>query len=633
MSLAEPLSAVWEATREGNATLICHGCGGPFYAGLDRAPAKTLLEVVLQAALLGAHEDVLVFSEIDSSLPRLRLSADFTVGQRAGAWLLRGEPEESEAAPEPPPETNNPISLFGLVEVSTHQHDRGRLLWPRSHQTWLQTMDRVCAEIEQRCGVRWLNGQHEADGRARRSLVLIQDHFLALRQRDVSAVRADFNAATSLPFRFRELPRLSQDCDLIIWCQDAETATALAEGTFLQRQVGRFGQQDAPRGHEAFAWSNARVVEFPALERADAWQPYLRRADASKSFYDALRTTPVEVTRAHGPVADPWEPDRLAGLLPTAASVLRERVIGQERAINALVSLLSLSASGLEHAHKGERGRQGPRAVFVFAGPTGVGKTELAKAIAELLFGTEQALVRFDMGGMKNEHDVARLIGSPPGYVGSTEGGPLPRAVLAQPNSVVLFDEFEKAHPSVYDTLLPIIGDGTYTDEALGQTVSFKNCVFIFTSNIGVTQVNPKMERASVKRRIKQAVIEHFNSINRLELLGRIGKARIMVFDYVSGSLARILFDKMFDALIERLHETRGAELAVPPEFRDALAAYCMADVGQGVRGIEDRFRESVAEALSMKLLELGRIRGRRLAVSEWRIDGGGSEIVIEDED
>ena len=181
---------------------------------------------------------------------------------------------------------------------------------------------------------------------------------------------------------------------------------------------------------------------------------------------------------------------------------LHKRIVGQEDAINALSRAIRRTRAGLKDPKR-------PSGSFIFLGPTGVGKTELAKALAELLFGDESALIQLDMSEYMEKHTVSRLVGSPPGYVGYEEGGQLTEAVRRKPFAVVLFDEVEKAHPDVFNTLLQILEDGRLTD-AQGRTVDFKNTVLIMTSNLGTADLRKasvgfsKTSEAVTYERMKQ---------------------------------------------------------------------------------------------------------------------------------
>ena len=184
---------------------------------------------------------------------------------------------------------------------------------------------------------------------------------------------------------------------------------------------------------------------------------------------------------------------------------LHERVVGQDEAVEAVATALRRSRAGLQDPDR-------PIGSFLFLGPTGVGKTELARALAEFMFDSQDAMIRIDMSEYMEKHSVSRLVGAPPGYVGYEEGGQLTEAVRRRPYSVVLLDEIEKAHPDVFNTLLQVMDDGRLTD-GQGRTVDFKNTVLIMTSNI------PVPAEALGRPQLRSALLEHFKPefINRLD--------------------------------------------------------------------------------------------------------------------
>src|SRR5207244_1938143 len=190
---------------------------------------------------------------------------------------------------------------------------------------------------------------------------------------------------------------------------------------------------------------------------------------------------------------------------------LHQRVIGQDEAINAVSNAIRRARAGLQDPHR-------PLGSFIFLGPTGVGKTELARALAEFLFDDEQAMTRIDMSEYMEKHAVARLVGAPPGYVGYEEGGQLTEAVRRRPYAVILFDEIEKAHPDVFNILLQLLEDGRLTD-GQGRTVDFRNTVVIMTSNLGshILQ-DPNLTEADKETAVLEAVRPNF----RPEFLNRV---------------------------------------------------------------------------------------------------------------
>jgi len=269
---------------------------------------------------------------------------------------------------------------------------------------------------------------------------------------------------------------------------------------------------------------------------------------------------------------------------------LHERVISQEEPISAVANAVRRSRAGLQDPDR-------PIGSFIFLGPTGVGKTETARALAEFLFDDEDAIIRLDMSEYMERHAVSRLIGAPPGYVGYEEGGQLTEQVRRRPYSVVLFDEIEKAHPDVLNAMLQILDDGHLTD-GQGRTVDFRNTVIIMTSNVGSALIQDGSEEPWAQ--VEQAVLEALRSQFRPEFLNRIDE--ILVYRPLDRADLGHILDLQLARLATRLAE-REIELEVDPELKTRIA-----DEGYnpiyGARPIKRAIQKILADPLAMAFLE-----------------------------
>ncbi|XP_057823301.2 chaperone protein ClpB1 isoform X1 [Cryptomeria japonica] len=281
------------------------------------------------------------------------------------------------------------------------------------------------------------------------------------------------------------------------------------------------------------------------------------------------------------------EKERLLGL----AERLHKRVVGQDEAVKAVADAVLRSRAGLGRQHR-------PTGSFLFLGPTGVGKTELAKALAEQLFDDENLLVRIDMSEYMERHSVSRLIGAPPGYIGYEEGGQLTNAVRRRPYSVVLFDEVEKAHVSVFNTLLQMLDDGRLTD-GHGRTVNFSNTVIIMTSNLGAEHLLAGLSGVTsiqvAQERVMQEVREHF----RPELLNRLDE--IVVFDPLKNEELRKVARLLLTDVVVRLTE-RGVSLAITDAALDLVLVEAY-DPVYGARPLRRWLEKNVVTRLSRMLI------------------------------
>jgi ATP-dependent Clp protease ATP-binding subunit ClpB len=294
---------------------------------------------------------------------------------------------------------------------------------------------------------------------------------------------------------------------------------------------------------------------------------------------------------------------------------LRERVIGQDEALTVVANAIRRSRAGLSDPKR-------PIGSFIFLGPTGVGKTETARALAEFLFDDEQAMVRIDMSEYMEKHAVARLIGAPPGYVGYDEGGQLTEAVRRRPYSVVLFDEIEKAHPDVFNLLLQVLDDGRLTDSK-GRTVDFKNTVLIMTSNTGADKLATAWAQGEEGfEDAKERVIDALKQTFRPEFLNRIDD--IVVFHPLDDAQLTHIVDLRLKDL-EKLLEDRRITLELTDAARKAIfkAGY---DRAYGARPLKRAIQRLVQDKLAVKILSGEVLHGDHVVVDA----GKGVELSFE---
>ena len=304
---------------------------------------------------------------------------------------------------------------------------------------------------------------------------------------------------------------------------------------------------------------------------------------------------------------------------------LHQRLIGQDEAVKAVSRAIRRARVGLKNPNR-------PIASFIFSGPTGVGKTELTKALASYFFGSEEAMIRLDMSEYMERHTVSKLIGSPPGYVGYNEGGQLTEAVRRRPYTVVLFDEIEKAHPDVFNMLLQILEDGRLTD-AKGRTVDFKNTLIIMTSNIGSKVIEKgggglgfefsENESDAQYNRIRNLVNEELKQYFRPEFLNRLDE--IIVFRQLNKEevkeIAVIMLKEVFGRLIEK-----GITLEVTDKFKERLVEEGY-NPSYGARPLRRAIMRLLEDSLAEEILS-GRIKEGDTAVVD--VDENGQVVVLQ---
>lgn len=376
----------------------------------------------------------------------------------------------------------------------------------------------------------------------------------------------------------------------------------------------RLHMEEARRRGDWQKMSELQYGKLPQLEEqlkaVDSHAPK-KKAQLLRTEVGAEEIAEI-VSRATGiPVAKMMQGER--DKLLNMEERLHQRVVGQDEAVRLVADAVRRSRSGLSDPNR-------PYGSFLFLGPTGVGKTELTRALAEFLFDSEQALVRIDMSEFMEKHSVARLIGAPPGYVGYEEGGYLTEAVRRKPYSIVLFDEIEKAHPDVFNVLLQVLDEGRLTD-GQGRTVDFKNTVIVMTSNLGSYRIQQMTDNGDDQGKIKDAVMEEVKNNFRPEFINRIDE--IVVFHPLDDKQIAAIAGIQMRALQARL-----AQMDIKLEMAaDALARVAKAgfDPVFGARPLKRAIQQEIENPLARALLAGEFTAGDTIKVI---LDGTGIDFV-----
>ncbi len=406
----------------------------------------------------------------------------------------------------------------------------------------------------------------EKDKAARERLAAVEQEISELRERS-AGMKAQWQSEKDVIHRIQEL---KAELDRV----RSEVEQATRSGDLQRAAELRYGR--IPEGERQLEAEQSRLSEIQAQGS------YLKEEVDAEDIADIVsRWTVIPVSKMLES-----ERERLAHL----EDELARRVVGQGQAVRAVADAVRRSRAGLGDPNR-------PTGSFIFLGPTGVGKTETARALAEFLFDDERAMVRLDMSEYMEKHSVARMIGAPPGYVGYEEGGQLTEAVRRRPYSVILFDEIEKAHPDVFNVLLQILDDGRLTDSQ-GRVVDFRNAVIIMTSNIGSQYIvdagGATWDR--VEERVRDELRNHF----RPEFLNRVDD--IIVFRPLSREdLVRIVDLQLIR--LEQLLAARNLKLEVAPEARELLAEQGY-DPVYGARPLKRVIQRELQNRIALELLE-----------------------------
>jgi len=342
----------------------------------------------------------------------------------------------------------------------------------------------------------------------------------------------------------------------------------------------------------------------------------------------------------YGIKENPWNESDLMTRLNDLEKDLRTYVKGQDNCIKHATDIIIRAVyglSGIQHSSSYSK----PKGVMFFAGPTGVGKTELAKSLARWLFGTEEACIRFDMSEYSQSHSDQKLLGAPPGYIGYEAGGQLTNAIKEHPFSILLFDEIEKADKSILDKFLQILEDGRMTD-GKGETVYFSDAIIIFTSNLGVSKVNPLTnERIPIisydeeyqdydtyRSLVMSGVEDYFiNQIGRPEVMNRIGD-NFVIFEYIRKDIAEQIADSILSKIKANLKSQKDISLVILPEAQETIMSKIYEHLSLGGRGVGNAIEKYLVNPLSRYMAEYKVKDSSKITIQQFEIKDNQCRLV-----
>lgn len=363
----------------------------------------------------------------------------------------------------------------------------------------------------------------------------------------------------------------------------------------------------------------------------------LRKLCKNEKSSIAKMTDIIDLYR-YGIKENPWTRPELKETLKGGEARIRSRVKGQGPVVDKALNVIKRAAagmSGLQHSSHTK-----PKGILFFAGPTGTGKTELAKTLAELLFGEESRCIRFDMSEYSQPQSDQKLLGAPPGYVGYEAGGQLTNAVRENPFSILLFDEIEKAHGSIFDKFLQILEDGRMTD-GQGKTVYFSESIIIFTSNLGIyttdeygkkhQNVSSSEDYSVIEKKVRSAIEDYFKlTLGRPEILNRIGE-NILVFDFIRPEVAESILRSQVDKIIGNLKTEKNISLTLQDAAFDTLKKKAFDNLDNGGRGIGNVVEEVLINPLSKYLFDEEKLSDAIVVIKDFRFEDGSVFLEVEE--